>query len=96
MHFPQPNWIYFHATSTVSLLLTNRCVTSVKWGIATRENLSCSEIDKVLGSEIKFQGIDTLNTLNTLSDLQMHKIMKDKEQAHTQYGHMSSGRFKHW
>jgi hypothetical protein len=50
--------------------------------------LSCLEIDKVLGSEIKFQGIDPLHTLNTLFDLQMHKVMKDTEQAHTQHGHL--------
>jgi hypothetical protein len=40
-------------------------VTTVKCGFATRKELSCAKIDKVLAYQINFQGIDSLQTLNT-------------------------------
>ena len=78
MHFVRQNWIYFRATFTLSLLSNNHCVTNVKCGFATWDNLSCTEIDKVLGHKINFQGIETLQTLNTLSDYECTKLWRTR------------------
>ena len=88
MHFAWQNPIYFHATSTLSRLSSNHCVTRVKCGFATSENLPCTEIDKVLAYQINIQGIDSLHALNTLSNLRTQEVMKNTEQTHTQHAHM--------
>ena len=68
--------------------MSNHCVTSVKCGFATSENLSCTEIDKVLAYKINFQGIYSLRVLNTLCSLRTYKNMKNTDRTHTQYAHM--------
>ena len=78
MHFARQNWIYFRATFTLSLLSNNHCVTSVKCGFATWDNLPCTEIVKALGHKIKFQGIETLQTLNTLADYECTKLWRTR------------------